>query len=128
MTLLILVWLADVIESLGNLAGFVGFISFCVLVITGVIAFCLTGEESEEYVQLRGVSLRVFKHMLWLFPLVGLLAIALPSKNTYYTMLAAYGVEYVATSERVVDMADNSFQLLEQTIGSYLEEVEDGND
>ena len=66
--------------------------------------------------------LKYTKKLLTVLMFLMLLGVVLPTKNTAYTMLAAYGVTEVAQSERVQELAGNSLELLNQKIGSYLKQ------
>lgn len=64
----------------------------------------------------------------WVFGLYFLLSIfsfLAPSKETSYTMLAAYGVQSVATNTEVQQVAGKSLKVLERYMDEYLEESQD---
>lgn len=44
----------------------------------------------------------------------------LPSEKASYVILAAYGIEQIASNESVQRLGSNSLELLEQTISEYL--------
>jgi predicted transcriptional regulator len=54
-----------------------------------------------------------------------ILSCVIPGKSTSYTMLAAHGIEAVATSERAVGISDNTLKVLEKFLGDYLKEGEE---
>lgn len=54
--------------------------------------------------------------------MVAALVILTPDKETSYAMLAAYGVQTVAESEQVQEIAGKSLRVLEKYMDDYLEE------
>lgn len=60
----------------------------------------------------------------WVLMLFFIGAAFLPSKQTSYQILAAYGVQKVAENPNVQAIAGSSLKLLEKTISKYLEEEE----
>lgn len=47
---------------------------------------------------------------------------AIPSKDTAYAMVAAYGITELAQNERVQELGDKSLEVLESAMSDYLDE------
>ena len=54
--------------------------------------------------------------------IVCIVGFIVPSKETAYTMLAAYGVQEALQTDEAKRIGSKSFQLLEQTLNKYIEE------
>lgn len=117
MNLPIIIYLAGVSD---------GCIALCmvVLLVAGfllLLSFAVYGETYNKEEGLRVLRERL-KILVSLIVGSTLLAIVIPSKSTIYTILAAYGVESVASNDRVQSLAENSLKLLEKTLEEYNKE------
>ena len=126
--------------DLGNCVWLAVILSVVALVCFGLnSAFNEEGSwDSEEKAEKKKISYdrynnliakyfpRIFFWTLPVFILGSVLNTAIPSKDTAYKMLAAYGVQETVVaaqqSEYVQKMTGKSLQLLEKTVDKYLEE------
>lgn len=60
--------------------------------------------------------------------MVAALVILTPDKETSYAMLATYGVQTVAESEQVQEVAGKSLRVLEKYMDEYLDESPDSSE
>lgn len=75
-------------------------------------------ESAQSYIKVYK-SLKAIKVLVFLLALI---AILLPSKESAYIMLAAYGVEKVIANPQVKELAGNSLKVLDKAMKDYLEE------
>lgn len=56
--------------------------------------------------------------------ILGLLANLVPDKETSYVLLAAYGVQEIASNDKVQELGGKSLEVLEKAMNEYLKESE----
>lgn len=125
MTLAWIIYFIDVLCD-NKLFGFLT----AVLTLLWVIGFVasitakLCGETDKEAVD----YLALYKSLWPLKVVTGILLLytmLIPSKETAYKMLAAYGVESIVTNEKVQELGGKSLEVLEKAMGEYLDEGKD---
>jgi hypothetical protein len=121
MSLVWIIYLIDVICD-SHLIGFLGFIG-AVLWCFGFVGSCIAknrpdDDEAQTYLRFYE-SMLTFKIVVSLFII---LAFLIPSKDTAYKMLAAYGVETIVANEDVQRMGSKSLQIIEKAMDNYLKE------
>lgn len=127
MELAFIIYLVEVI--LPAIAKFTGILGVCLLFF-GVFVLCIVNwfrldycsHDEEEHIK-ENIS-KAFKNTK-LYVVSGLLLFVnalIPSKETSYVMIAAYGVQSVVQNERVQEFAGNSLSVLEKYMSDYLKE------
>ena len=90
------------------------------------ILCCIYGGVTSEYTNCDDEWLERFSKFLKKVVTVNitlvLLVILTPDKETSYAMLAAYGVETIAQTEEVQELAGKSLDVLNKYMDQYLEE------
>lgn len=115
-----LVWIiyfADVFTSEGGATG----LAFIVIVMSLVLKGLLLAEPCSKSDKELAAKIPL-KTICALCSILFLYGWLMPSKDTAYKMLAAYGAVEVASNERVKDLAGKSLDVLEKAMGEYLEE------
>lgn len=113
MTLALIFYLIGFVESMSIFMTLLAILIFIGSIPFNIV-FNLMAESNNKPLKL------ILFPFLIPFLLCSLIAVLLPSKDTAYTMLAAYGVEQVATNDRVLSFADNSMQVIEKKMQEYL--------
>lgn len=118
MELMWVIYLIDTITAgLGGLIAFLIITGLTTLLILGIV--CINEEEFVNvwFIKQTAISLLV----------LSILAVFIPTKDTAYKMLAAYGVTEVyqaaSQSEDVQRLAGKSLKMIEKTMDSYLKEA-----
>lgn len=128
MELALFFYAAGVTESVGLMFLL---LSVAVFIITAIYALMLQGAAMEDYIRPDTRAARKAYMKEQLGKAKGLLITAaimffisgfLPSKDTMYTMAAAYGVQSAAENPNVQRVAGKSLQLLEGKLDEYLKE------
>lgn len=127
MDLPFIIYLIEVIcdnKGIGILA-FIG----CFAWIVGFVVYCIsnTATSDDQNYDSYQAYIKTYKN-LWgtKVAIICLVTIAnlLPSKESAYIMLAAYGVEKVIDNPQVQELAGNSLKVLDKAMKDYLEESE----
>ena len=111
MELALFFWLAGVSEGLGMALIFS---SMCIIMAFAV-AFTIHAEEGKKLP-------KCYKSLIFIGPFLLLVGVITPSKDTLYTMAAAYGVQSAIENPNVQRMAGKSMKLLENKLDEYLKE------
>ena len=127
MELALFFYVAGVIDNVAGFFGIsaIGLTGFYLAVgIAGAInADCQW--ESKTKQEAKAANRAFFKRYKWM-PMVGalmfLISALIPSKDTMYTMAAAYGVQTVAENPNVQRVAGKSLQVLEGKLDEFLKE------
>jgi len=120
MTLALIVWF--VLTVIPNLLILIKGILIIWAVVAGLILFWMLINYLE------GGDLSDIRNIIKKSPIKSLLVLPLflwmiiPDKNTSYAILAAYGVESIATNERVQEFGSKSLDVLEKAMEDYLKE------
>ena len=140
MDLALTVYLIDVLNAVFN--GALVFLSYLALIkisLLGLGYYICGGEQAAlSYKQKSEVGHytnndEAFANFYYILPRKFILSITIPlivgnllvpSKDTMYTMLAAYGVQTAAESENVQQFAGKSLEVLEKAMDEYLEDGE----
>lgn len=108
--------------------GFIGFLGcvmwFCGFIVSMSSGMCREGERGYDDSQ---QFLLIYKKLLPVKVLVATLLlynIFIPSKDTAYKMLAAYGVESIVTNDKVQELGGKSLDVLNKAMDDYLKESE----
>lgn len=115
---------------IGNLAGF--FLLSAISLTGFYLAVGILGAinadcqwESKTKQEAKAANRAFFKGYKWM-PIVGallfLISAIMPSKDTMYTMAAAYGVQTAAENPNVQRVAGKSLQVLEGKLNEFLKE------
>lgn len=111
MELALLVWIISMLNGFTGLA-IVGVTAFIGLSVIIGITFCEVGDK-------------YYKNLKWSVPgavICALIAIAIPSEKTAYTMVGAYAAQKVAEDPKVRDMSGKVLTLIEQKLDNYIDE------
>jgi len=127
MSLALIVYLINVIPGIGFLAFVLG---FCCVVAAGLSIFWIVSvldsymnTNSAECKQELKRPKKFIKNLLTSAIGLFFVAIVIPSEKTLYTMLAAYGVEKVATNEKTQEILGNGVDILNLQLQKYKEEL-----
>lgn len=114
--LVFIIYLISVIDAVLGVAilgiaviGFIGFLAIPVLE--------LAGDEMAAFYKKLAKPLILFV----------LIAVFIPSKQTAYTMLAAYGLQEIAQTEEAKRVGSKSIQVIEKALDEYLTEDKKGD-
>ena len=122
--LVLVIYLISLLEGLINLLILVGVLGSAAWFLCSVFFFVCPYEDEKENFK---VIAKKTKHSVWFI----VAAVLLPSKDTAYQMLAAYGVQeaYVTATEsgEVQRIASKSLKLIEATLDEHIKE-EKSND
>ena len=122
MDLWVAIYLISLSESVGDGLRIVSAVIFAVIaVVTWIV---LIVEESPEFI-VKNKKAYIFSILF--ASTFGLFSMILPSKDTAYTMLAAYGVQGIAETDEAKRLGSKSFQLIEQTLDKYLDQENASN-
>lgn len=106
-------------------------LSSAVFIICAIYALMLQSSAMEDYIrpdtraarkEYMKEQLKKMKVLLVASSTMFILSGFLPSKETMYTMAAAYGVQSAAENQNVQRVAGKSLQLLEGKLDEYLKE------
>lgn len=114
MSLALIVYLISVIPNVSTAASII-FLLICF----GAIFPIMLGFIEGEWKPFKAV----YKKIVILVSVCLTLMIFIPSERTMYTMLAAYGVEKVATNEKTQDILGNGVDILNLQLQKYKEEL-----
>ena len=119
-----LVTIIYLIETLPALAGsFVVFLIWCSVlgyVVASVVCASIKLEDSSITPMCE--TLTGFRGLVYTVIVFLMLLQFIPSQDTGYKMLAAYGVETIASNDDVQKFAGKSLQVIEKAMASYLTE------
>lgn len=124
MTLAWIIYFIDVLCNNNGIGLFTFMTTFLWVIgfIVSVIAR-MGGDDDQEAIK----YLKLYKSM-WPIKLVACLLIVygilIPSKDTAYKMLAAYGVESIVTNDKVQELGGKSLDVLNKAMDDYLKESE----
>jgi hypothetical protein len=112
MSLVLLVYLADIVRGLSFVFSLIGFPCLALGLIWIIGQMCVEN---------------IFKLKYLLLPLFGflmlLLSVVTPRKEGIYLIAAAKGVETVAENPRIKEIAGNSLDLIESAVSKYTNEL-----
>lgn len=121
MTLVFIIWLVtSVLPAVTGVCIFVG-IAYTLVILFSLIHNWIEKDgdrEEKGYIELVHKKRYVFLPVVCFF-LAGLI----PDKETSYVMLAAYGVESIASNDKVQELGGKSLEVLEKAMDSYLKET-----
>lgn len=128
MELALVIYLIDLMSAFGgaDVAFFIliGIMVAALLCILKAFSTDVGGASGIREDQLRiKATFPVIKNTLICFAVMVVLAWLTPSKETSYAMLAAYGVQTVAESDQVQEVAGKSLKVLEKYMDDYLEQT-----
>lgn len=122
MELAIFFYLAGIVGNLGDTLqgiGLIGVLAFGLSAIMGLVHADTSYDSKAAMERLH----KLVKRFTW-FPIVSVMLIILsafiPSKDTMYTMAAAYGVQTAAENPNVQRVAGKSLEVLESKLDEYL--------
>jgi len=127
MSLALIVYLINVIPGIAVMSVFVGV--FCLIAGLLTIPWMLGIMDGYADIQSKECAEELKKPKSLMKKLVGfslglfLIAVLVPSENTMYTMLAAYGVERVATNEKTQEILGNGVDILNLQLQKYKDEL-----
>tara|TARA_R100000388_G_C7231096_1_gene154728 strand:- start:379 stop:783 length:405 start_codon:yes stop_codon:yes gene_type:complete len=130
MELALVIYVIDLMSAFGGaevalfiFLGTVAVIPLCLLKAFSVDVGDAHGDKEDE-LRIAAIIPIIKRTLICFFALI-VLAWLTPSKETSYAMLAAYGVQTVAESEQVQEVAGKSLRVLEKYMDDYLEESSD---
>lgn len=113
MDLALFFYLADMAGKLSFASAAVAATSFVISLVIILVSLDITGwEVTKKFVKVGG-TLTLVSCLVFIFT---------PSKDTMYTMAAAYGVQTAAENPNVQRLAGKSLQVLEGKLDEYLKE------
>lgn len=124
MNFAMIVYLIGILAPLNNMLVFI-FVS-CFIAVVGLAIVCLVAEDEfnrkkgwgdgpdESGLQWYRSSFRWLKTCVLLCSVCGILTVFIPSKETAYVMVAAYGVEGIVTDDRVQQLGGKSLDVIEK--------------
>jgi hypothetical protein len=129
-----LIWIIYFIDVLSSGGGY-GALAFLTLICSaGLVGFRQANystydSDNEDSGCYKGKRTNlaynsIFKWMLTTFIVLVLLESFLPSKNTAYKMLAAYGATELAQTDEAARIGSKSLEVLEKFMDDYLKESE----
>lgn len=132
MSLMWMIYFIDVIcgdwFGLGFVLGIV-FLFGCVLSIIKCVALASENPDKDEEDFLRFAERFPLKTMITVPLTISFLSSFIPSQDTAYKMLAAYGVEEIVSNEKVQELGGKSLEVLEKAMDEYLaKDKPKGND
>lgn len=119
-----LVWIIYLIDVVGSLKG-ISSIAVASLFLLGislmmVAIFNFLAEVPEKtFPTIK--KMKAVKITIWCFVIIFLCKL-IPSQDTAYKMLAAYGVSEVAQNEDVQKLAGKSLQVIEKAMDKYIQD------
>ena len=129
-----LAWIIYLIETLDISKGLGFFGGVGVILWVGGLAFSIaaklgiveeTSRNPERKPNLHEGYLKLYSQLWPLKLLVCVmltLAVLLPTKETAYTMLAAYGVESIVTNDKVQEFGGKSLDVINKAMDNYLQQ------
>ncbi len=121
MELALIIYFIDVLSSKGGIAVVGWIIGLVYLIIS--VAIVIVGGLCPDDKSLKGLSDKLpTKTVVTLSVLMVCYGWLMPSKDTAYKMLAAYGVTEIAQSEEAKRLAGKSLEVLERAMDEYLAE------
>lgn len=121
MTLFLILWFADICDSVGTAFVLIMFIGILVVMITAMTTDEALGEPIEE--TQRKVFIKYFKIYALLVLILGIIAFILPSSKTIYI---ATGINAITETTKTVaesDTAKKAVELLNIKLDEYLKEA-----
>lgn len=127
MELMTIIYFIDIFAGdpipFGGIGAFILLLIFCVL--GGLLSFLIDEGKKEgseifsDWIKkwTSKTAYTVYAVILFAWGINALI----PSKDTAYKMLAAYGVTEIATNERVQELGGKSLEVLEKAMNDYLE-------
>lgn len=126
MSFAMIVYLIGMLDPIGAIVGFIFGSALFVSVICGIAyinnADDATKKDGEGFYggnysgarEAVALSKRVIKYCIATLSICSFLAIIIPSKETAYVMVAAYGVEGIVLDDRVQQLGGKSLDVIEQ--------------
>jgi len=105
--------------TLGLLCGASAFF----MMVSTVVHFVDKGENWKPDYKECCIWVKSKRNWVGVFVL-GLLANLVPDKETSYVLLAAYGVQEIASNDKVQELGGKSLEVLEKAMNEYLKESE----
>lgn len=105
---------AGIVDKLSSISGLVAIV---LAFFIAFICFVFTVEDMFE-----NINKGYLKTGIIITFLLGTLSILTPSKETMYTMAAAYGVQSAAENPNVQRVAGKSLQILESKLDEFIKE------
>lgn len=116
-----LIYLADVLPSLGGILSFAAYPAIIATVIFTIGFFSTLGEsEKEEH----DFAARILKTAVTVALICGLFGALFPSKQTIMMIAASEFGEKIATTDKAKNLGGKSYQALDKFLSEYLEEKE----
>jgi len=128
MSLALIVYLIAVIPKIGVAA-------WVILVLVGILYFVMTisssvdldvyggyGEEHSSVKKARSTR-KFMRNKIWIPFTLLIVAVVVPSKETLYTMVAAYGVEKLVDNPVAQDLASDGVDVLKQLMAKAKREL-----
>lgn len=113
MDLALLLYLADTVDKISVASGIVAVTSFVISLFIIFVSLDINGWENTKGLIKFGVTITLVSSLVFIFT---------PSKDTMYTMAAAYGVQTAAENPNVQRLAGKSLQVLEGKLDEYLKD------
>ena len=122
MNLALIVYLIGVLSTEGHLFGWgIALCAFitCIRIVAITNVYGASSSYKEEAKELLNSISKITKPILITSVVMVIYGFFMPSKETAYTMLAAYGVETAVTNPNVQRVASKSLEVLESYMDEY---------
>lgn len=125
MELALLIWFANIADSLSTFLGVIGTIMISAIIVLGLIAFLCAGVEGDtpEYFEYKKTGVFILLSGL----LLCLVSNLIPNERTVYLMTAGYIGQQVVTSEKFQKSTNDMYEIvnlkLEQIKKDMKEEI-----
>lgn len=123
MNLVWIIYFIETADSVRSIGGIVVSVAISTLVAILWIAIYNAMDKQAEKTLPTFKKLKVF-HILIASLLLILFSKAIPSKDTGYKMLAAYGATELVQSEEARELGGKSLEVLNKVMDDYLKEIE----
>lgn len=131
MTLALLVYLLSVIPKISVISTGVLFFIFIAYITFGLVAIMkmdVYGHYGEDNTEIKSAksTLKLLRQKVWIPITLLVISIAVPGKETLYTMVAAYGVEKVVENPVAKDLASDGVDVLKTWMAKAKKDLSEG--
>lgn len=123
MTLALIVYLIGVLPSIGETIGSIGL--FCLFAGTfiGFMGLMFVATEGMPGEAVKKAFVRFYKYTIPIILFSFIISALIPSERVLYTMVAAYGVETIATNDKAQKIFGSGVEILNMQMDKYKKEL-----